>query len=231
MSAEGGTDAAVTSNWLAWPTLLETTDAWECSLTSGWSSPPGVATPVDGGLVMVQIIGDVAPATGGPVVSVMIDGVPLGSINGGRSVDYLEVIQRLGRIGLPTTCRARWSLQDHTTQLSLLGQAKLGSRQSPFLPPFDVVQVQLGEVLSDGCRLRMEEMTSDGPAQFLGTLANNSGVSVLCLDDEVIGHLEGPERPVVALALASGFHATCRAFAERKADGTLSVTVALPEGI
>jgi len=224
-----GAGAVVPVNWMSWPTLLEDRNGWLCSIGSDLGQSFLDAPPGSGDIVMAQLLEGGGEPASVPAVIVRVGGVVVGWLAEAQAGAYLRAITKLRKMGLPATCRARWVMVEDKLRLLMLGVPTPGSETSPFFPPFDVVQVRIAEAESSAQRSLIEGLADSGPSSALGTLVNSSGLTVLTIEDHVIGHLDGPARAMVDQALALGFHPTCSASVERAIDGGITVTVSLPD--
>ena len=231
VESKGRAGGVVPVNWMSWPTLLEDRNAWLCSVTPDPGLSPRDGPPGSGGIVMAQLVEGAGEPGSLPSVSVHVGGVLVGWVAEAQAGDYVRAITQLRKMGLPATCRARWVMSEGEPRLLMLGVPTPGSGTSPFVPPFDVVEVRIAGADSSEQRSLIGGLADSGPSNVLGTLVNSSGLTVLTIKDHVIGHLDGPARSMVDQALALGFHSTCSAIVERAPDGGITVMVALPDNL
>ena len=213
----GGPPAAT---WLSWPTLREEVPGWSLAIDEDVAASLRAAPGTDGAIVMVELVG----LSGSSGAAVAVAGRTVAPLEPERAGAYTEVASRLDRLGLAATCRARISADGTGAHLEVLGSPALGGTSSPFLPPFDEVAV----AVEAGAHV---PAAGSGSGPLLGSLSNTSGVTVVSVEGAPVGHLTGPARRAVDLALASGFHATCHVVVQEGADGVTSVVARLPEGV
>ena len=210
---------SIAPSWLAWPTLREVGPGRPLPVTGDVASrlPSDDGTPQ--GVVMVELdcSGEAGPVT------VLVGGEPVATIDAPDADAFRTVAGRLDRLGLPVTCRARIEQATDGVRLWLLGVAELGGTTSPFLPPFDRV-----DVLVDGeAPLPFE---GGGERAVMAALTVRSDVTVVTVEGRPVGHLPGPARPYVSAALAAGFHATCLLEVSGGDGSAATLKALLPDG-
>jgi hypothetical protein len=208
--------------WIQWPTLEETKQSSPAE-RQGVPASTGIVKK-NGRIVMVTF-------------RLRHEGIEL-SVDGTRvcedadldSSAFAPVIRQLESIGLSATARARY---DHRSPpwLWLLGEPELRPDDAPFLPPFEVANIEIAT--SEAGRLD-EELGSPGKAKKVeqtGELFNDGGRTWLVLDGRTVGALEHGPRPYVDQVKKAGFPASCHTIVHRWHDDRgLTISVHVPDG-
>ena len=217
-------------SWMAWPTLVEKHQS-TVPLYGGHkgSKIPGIIKR-HGHLVMVRFQIEPKGRSAG-AIQCWVGATMICLADNLDEESFQSVIESLAADGQPATCRGTLQHLTNFDAFSVFGKPERRPEDAPFLPPEDVVSVDVSDEELQRLDELMHSKAKNKVVRRVGTLVNHSGGTWLSLDGVWTGRIDGEPRGYVDQAVTAGFPATCSVVLRRQPDEPLGVTVEIPEGV
>ena len=218
---------ATDPSWIAWPTLLEKHQSM-VPLYGGHKGPkvPSIIKEY-GNLILVRFQIEPKGRSAG-AIQCWVGSTMICLAENMDETAFQAVIESLAADGQPATCRGTLQHLTDFDAFSIFGRPERRPDDAPFLPPEDVVTV---DVAVDELQRLDDTMNSKAKTKAVrrvGTLVNHSGATWLSLDGAWTGRVVGETRGYVDSVFEAGLPATCSVILRRQPDKPLAVTVEIP---